>query len=59
MKYWLCDWIGWVLWQLSKVKLYPKPKMSRGICGRFTYGYGRLSRNGYWRFSAYYEGEIF
>lgn len=25
-----------------------KPKVSSGICGGLTYGYGKLDPNGYW-----------
>lgn len=27
-----------------------RPKVSTGICGRLTYGYGALDDHGYWQF---------
>ena len=36
-----------------------KPKVSTGICGGITYGYGKLDNNGYWQFmlDIEYDGE--
>lgn len=32
-----------------------QPKISTGICGRTTYGYGKLDPNGYWQFMLHLE----
>lgn len=44
------EWIGWLLWTLSRVKLYRKPWYSTGIHDGLTCGYGKLSDNGFWQY---------
>jgi hypothetical protein len=45
--------IGRLLWFLSKHHLWKRPTGSMGIGGEPTYGYGKLSDNGYWQFPVY------
>lgn len=52
--WWLCDSAGFCLWALSKVKLWKRPRCSTGIHGFTTYGYGKLSHNGFWQFPVVY-----
>ena len=44
----MTSFIGWCLYQLSKIHLWRRPRYSTGIHGGVTCGYGRLSYNGYW-----------